>query len=101
MNFANYFEMASFSLPRLIKIKDQKVGLIDMQFELGPSTLDTSGRVMNQGSKFIAKIPDKEKYIAYNGKGYASLMSKEDAIELLNNGYQKIPDNWWEKARFL
>ena len=28
-------------------------------------------------------------------------INKEEALDLLNHGYKKIPDNWWEKARFL
>lgn len=101
MTFKNYIEMASFTLPSPIKIKDQKVGLIDMQFELEPVTFDDNGKVMNQGSKFIAKFPDRNSYLIYDGDGYASISSEEEALELLNHGYKKIPDSWWEKARFL
>lgn len=101
MSFKKYLEMASFSLPSPIKIKGQKVGLIDMQFELDPVTVDHNGKVMNQGSKFIAKFPDRNKYLIYDGKGYASMSGEEEALELLNHGYKKIPDGWWEKAKFL
>jgi hypothetical protein len=97
----NLFEMASFSLPYKIEIKGKEYSLVDMQFELEPKTLDQNGNVMNQGSKFIARLPDSKKYLVYNGEGYSDILSAQDATSLYKIGYQKIPDNWHKKARFI
>ncbi len=100
-SWKNLFEMASFSLPYSIEIKGKEYSLVDMQFELEPKTLDVDGKVMNQGSKFIAKIPDSANYLVYNGEGYSDIVSGPDAIRLYELGYQRIPDNWHKKARFI
>jgi len=102
MNFKNFFEMASFTLPEVINFDGNKVGSVDMQFELPPKTIDKNGRVMNQGSKFIAKMPNSNSYLAYDGKGYSYFINKKDAVDLLiSHEYEKIPNNWWEKAIFI
>jgi hypothetical protein len=101
MKFKKWFEMASFTLPDSIKIGDKKFGAIDMQFELHPKTLNRDGTVMNQGSKFLAKIPVSKNYIGYDGQGYAFFVSAGKIESLIKSGYTKIPDNWWHKARFL
>ena len=56
---------------------------------------------MNQGSKFVAKIPNSNNYISYNGHGESSLISYIEAQELINKGYEVLPDDWWEKANLL
>jgi hypothetical protein len=56
---------------------------------------------MNQGSKFIAKIPNSIHYLTYDGRGESSFVEKEEALHMLEKGYQKIPSNWWKKANFL
>jgi hypothetical protein len=102
LKFKNWFEMASSTLPIPIEIKGEKYRAIDMQFELDPPTLNREGKVMNQGSKFIARMPFTKDYLSYDGKGMADIISKKHALWLLkNNQYEKIPDNWWIKARFL
>lgn len=102
MNFRRFFqEMASFSLPRTIKIKGDNYNGIDMMFEKEPKTLDRSGRIMNQGSKFFAKLPDQNRYIVYDGKGFAQF-SSPNKIEILSKlGYEQIPDDWHLKANFI
>jgi len=102
MNFKNFIEMASFTLPKLIKIDDKKYGAVDMMFEKEPTTYNKDGKVMNQGSKFIARVPDAGEYLAYNGGGDAFFVDSEKAEELLKDeGYEEIPDTWWKKARFI
>ena len=101
MQFKKWLEMASFTLPAFIKIKNKKINAIDMQFELEPATLNRHGRVMNQGSKFVAKLPDNDNFIGYDGDGYAFFVPKEKALKLLTLDYERIPNNWWTKARFL
>lgn len=101
-SFKDFFnEMASFSLPSRIKINGKEHSLVDMQFELEPKTLDRNGRVMNQGSKFFAKIPESDRYLVYDGKGYSTTYSPSK-IELLSKmGYEAVPDDWYKKARFV
>lgn len=101
MEFKKWFEMASFTLPVPLKIKNKKIHAIDMQFELDPVTLNKNGRVMNQGSKFLAKIPDSNNFIGYDGDGYSFLVSKDKALKLMALDYEKIPNDWYFKARFL
>lgn len=100
-SWKDLFEMASFSLPHSINIKGKEYSLVDMQFELEPKTLDLNGNVMNQGSKFFAKIPDSSEYLVYNGEGYSDIVNVQDAMRLQELGYQRIPDNWYRKARFI
>lgn len=101
MNFKQYFEMASFTLPHSIEINGEDVDAIDMQFEIYPPTKNKNGKIMNQGSKFIAKIPQQNKYIAYDGKGLAKFVQPKDIPELAIDNYEKIPNGWWLKARLL
>lgn len=102
MNFKNFIEMASFTLPKLIKINDKNYSAIDMMFEKEPTTYNKDGRVMNQGSKFVARVPEASEYLAYNGGGEASFVSSSKAKELIEEeGYEEIPDTWWKKARFI
>lgn len=102
MNFKNYIEMASFTLPKLIKIDDKRYNAIDMMFEKEPTTYNKDGKVMNQGSKFIARVPDAGEYLAYNGGGDAFFVDSKKAEELVSDkGYEDIPDTWWKKARFI
>ena len=73
-----------------------------MMFEKEPTTYNKDGKVMNQGSKFIARVPDAGEYLAYNGGGDAFFVDSEKAEELLKDeGYEEIPDTWWKKARFI
>jgi hypothetical protein len=101
MKFKDYYEMASFTLPRKIHIKDADVNAIDMQFELGRPTVNKYGKVMNQGSKFLAKIPDSEMYLTYDPDSGANFINTNDVEYFLQNGYEEIPDDWWKKARFI
>jgi hypothetical protein len=101
MNFRNFLEMASFTLPHFINLDGEKINAIDMQFELSPKTINKNGKTMNQGSKFIAKMPNSNNYLAYDGKGYSFFTNKDEIIELLVQGYEKIPNDWWQKARFI
>lgn len=102
MNFKQFFqEMASFFLPRKVKIKDKNYVAIDMMFEKEPKTLDKNGKVMNQGSKFFAKLPDEEKYIVYDGRGFTQF-SSPNKIEILTKlGYERVPDDWHKKANMI
>ena len=101
MNFKQYFEMASFTLPHPIEINGELVDAIDMQFEIYPPTKNTNGKTMNQGSKFIAKIPNKNKYIAYDGKGISKFIKKDQIPKFSLQNYETVPKNWWLKARLL
>jgi hypothetical protein len=101
MNFRQFYEMASFTLPHSINIDGEKVQAIDMQFELSPKTLDKNGKVMNQGSKFIAKMPNSSDYLVYNGEGYSIFADRDNLYNLLEKGYELIPKDWWKKARFI
>lgn len=102
MNFKQFFrEMASFSLPRKININGKDYVGIDMMFEKEPKTLDKNGKVMNQGSKFFAKLPDQEKYVVYDGKGYSQFSSPKKIEIFTKLGYEKVPDNWHEKANMI
>jgi hypothetical protein len=102
LSFKKFFqEMASFSLPRKISIAGGEYSAIDMQFEIPPKTLDRNGNVMNQGSKFFAKIPDSENYIVYDGKGYSQFSSPNKEVILIKQGYEKVPDDWHKKAVFI
>lgn len=102
MNFRNFIEMASFTLPKLIKIDDKRYAAIDMMFEKKPTTYNKDGKVMNQGSKFVAKIPDSGEYLVYDGEGEAFFASSSKAKKLINQKeYEEIPDTWWKKARFI
>lgn len=101
MDFRQFFEMASFTLPHSIDVNGENITAIDMQFELEPKTINKNGKVMNQGSKFIAKIPNSNTYLVYNGEGYSFFSNKSELYDLLKNGYELIPKNWWKKARFI
>lgn len=96
-----FYEMASFSLPNKIIIGDKEYDAIDMKFEDEPKTLDRYGHVMNQGSKFFAKLPNKNRYIVYDGEGYSQFFSPNKIEILLKLGYEEVPDNWYEKAIFI
>lgn len=98
-NFRKFLEMASFTLPKSIEINNQEVEAIDMQFEKFPKTLDKNGRVMNQGSKFIAEIPNSNYYVAYDGKG-KSFITK-NYKQYLDDGYEIINKNWYKKAHLI
>ncbi len=93
--------MASFTLPHPIVIDGEYVTAIDMQFEKYPRTINDSGRVMNQGSKFVAKIPDSSDYIVYDGAGNSNFINKENIIEYITKGFSKIGSDWWKKAFFV
>lgn len=102
INFKKFLEMASFTLPQNIKIKNQDYVAVDMMFEKNPRTVNRNGKIMNQGSKFIAKIPNSKKYLAYDGQGEAKIIPNEEAKILeIEKEYEKIPNNWWKKARFI
>ena len=93
--------MASFTLPDNLSIKGKEVSAIDMQFEKIPKTFNKEGIVMNQGSKFVAQIPNSNHFISYDGHGRSEFISELKAQELIDQGYEKLPDNWWEKANLL
>jgi len=97
----NINEMAAFSFPFKLKIKGQEYDLVDMKFEDEPKTIDRNGRVMNQGSKFFAKVPDSNEYIAYDGKGYSQVLVASELAGLIDKGYEKLPDDWHLKAKFI
>lgn len=99
--FKEYIEMASFSLPRKISIFGKEFNAIDMQFEKEPKTLDKNGHVMNQGSKFFAKLPDSNNYIVYDGKGYSQFSSPNKIDILLKLGFYEDPEDWYKKADFI
>jgi hypothetical protein len=102
IGFKNFFkEMASFSLPRKIEILGKEYEAIDMQFEKEPKTLDKQGNVMNQGSKFFAKLPNSDKYIVYDGEGYSQFSSPNKIEVLVKLGYEQIPEDWYKKALFI
>ena len=62
---------------------------------------DKNGKTMNQGSRFVARMPNSNNYLAYDGKGYSFFISKQEMFDLLSQGYEKIPNDWWKKARFI
>ena len=99
MQFREYLEMASFTLPHKLKIGHNIVSAVDMQFEKAPATVDSTGHVMNQGSKFIAKVPRSSDYISYDGQGSSEFVKKDNLLDYIRDGYHKIPDNWWKKAK--
>ena len=102
INFKEFLEMASFTLPQNIKIKNQDYVAVDMMFEKDPRTLNKNGKIMNQWSKFIAKIPNAKKYLSYDGQGEARIIpNKEAKILEIEKEYEKIPNNWLKKARFI
>jgi len=94
-------EMASFSFPFKIEIKGKEYSLVDMKFENEPKTYDRDGHVMNQGSKFLAKIPDSNEYIVYDGKGYSKVLLPSEVKGLHQQGYELIPEDWYKKATFV
>jgi hypothetical protein len=101
MEFKQFLEMASFTLPHPIKIGDDYVTAVDMQFEKDPPTINDSGKVMNQGSKFVAKIPNSSDYLVYSGFGESDFVNKKDIFDYLNRGFSKIGGDWWKKAFFV
>jgi len=112
MNFKQWLknEMASFMLPETVKIMVpihddiNQVIAVDMLFEKPPKDIDkVSDTVMNQGSKFVAKVPFGNKYFAYNGlDGVLNhLISKEEAEELSRGEYNFLPNDWWKKAMLI
>lgn len=101
MQFREYLEMASFILPHKLRIGDSVVSAVDMQFEKHPATINSDGRVMNQGSKFIAKVPQSPDYLSYDGQGSSEFVKKDNLIDYIKKGFHKIPDNWWKKANFI
>lgn len=101
MNFKQYVEMASFTLPQPIELNGRLADAVDMQFELHPKTKDQNGKIMNQGSKFVAKMPNSKLYLAYDGEGYSFFANQDEIFELLASNYSKIPNDWWKKARFV
>ena len=103
-------EMASFMLPDTVRIMvptkdhDEKMIAVDMYFEKQPQDIDkVSGTVMNQGSKFVAKVPYGNKYFVYNGLDGAleRLVNKEEAEELIRGEHNLLPDTWWKKAMII
>jgi hypothetical protein len=101
MEFKCFLEMASFTLPHPIVIDGEYVTAVDMQFEKYPRTINDSGKVMNQGSKFVAKIPNSSDYIVYDGAGNSNFINKNDIIEYITKGFNKISGDWWKKAFFI
>lgn len=99
MDFRNFFEMASFTLPYPIVVDGEVVDAVDMQFEKYPPTLNDSGRVMNQGSRFVARLPDGSAYLVYDGSGGASFVS--DISDYIRLGFERVVGNWWKKAFFI
>lgn len=93
--------MASFTLPKKISVFGKEYDAVDMQFEKEPKTLDKNGHVMNQGSKFFAKLPDSNNYIVYDGKGYSQFSSPNKVEILLKLGYEEVPEGWHKKAAFI
>ena len=101
MQFREYLEMASFTLPHKLRIGDKIVSMVDMQFEKSPATVNSDGRVMNQGSMFIAKIPGSLDYLSYDGQGNSEFVKKVSLSDYMKKGFQKISSNWWKKADFI
>lgn len=103
-------EMASFMLPDTVKVKvptregDDIMVAVDMYFERPPRDIDkVSGTVMNQGSKFVAKVPFGNAYFVYNGLDGPEhrLVSRRDAEELSKGEHNLLPDDWWKKAMII
>lgn len=72
-----------------------------MHFEFYPKTKNKQGKVMNQGSKFIAKIPNSNDYLAYNGQGRSFTINSEEKQKYLSHGYEIIDKNWHKKANLI
>ena len=112
MNFKEWLkkEMASFMFPDTVSIMvpthddmEQAIA-VDMFFERPPQNIDKiSGTVMNQGSKFVAKVPFGNKYFVYNGLDGAlnHLVSKQEAEELAKGEHNILPEDWWKKAMII
>lgn len=101
MEFKCFLEMASFTLPHPIKIGDDYVTAVDMQFEKDPPTINDFGRVMNQGSKFVAKIPNSSDYLVYDGAGGSDVINKKNIFDYIETGFSRIGRDWWKKAFFV
>ena len=116
MNFKKWLtisEMASFTVPPQLDFdipcdrwKQQdgcKVRGIDMRFEDPPQVLDKNGKPMNQGSKFVAKLPNEDTYIVYHGMmGLDDKKFSQPEAEALAAGeYTMLPKDWWVRAEPL
>lgn len=103
-------EMASFSLSpgshfvvgcNDIKLKqlgipcvEKEVGGIDMRFE-DPGAYPAPFNKLNQGSKFVAKIPNNATFLAYHaGMMPAEVIPAAQAEELTRQGYVNVPELW-------
>lgn len=103
-------EMASFMLPDTFQIMvpshddmEQAIA-VDMLFEKQPQNIDkVSDTVMNQGSKFVAKVPFGNKYFVYNGLAGVSdkLISKQEAEILALKDHNMLPEDWYKKAMLI
>ena len=106
-------EMAWFTVPDEINIKVpykdgglMPVKMVDMLFEKNPELHrdKVSGSTMNQGSKFVAPIPNSDRYLAYHGNrgGISSqTISKKEAMDLSKGEYNVLPEEWYEKALLI
>jgi hypothetical protein len=121
MNFKKWFnEMASFSLPNnaqfsipcsAVKIKlprevqekfpcqDLPVTMIDFRFE-GPPAYLPPFNGFNNGSKFIAKLPESSEFLVYHGSFFREpeILVASQAQKL---GYPQVPDDWFVRAELF
>lgn len=105
MNFADWLkiqEMSSFSIPSSMDFEvpcDRQhqdlgchVGALDMRFEDPPQTRDALGRVLNQWSGFVARIPNSKLFLVYD-RGTPRLVDNTEKVkELLDRNKQTLPE---------
>lgn len=121
MNFKKWFnEMASFSLPSnaqfsipcdSVKIKlpkemqdkfpcqDVPVAMIDFRFE-GPPAYPPPFNGFNNGSKFIARLPNSTEFLVYHGS-FSERPQILPASQAQRLGYPQVPDNWFINAELF
>ena len=97
-------EMASFTLPEpiLLPVDGQmsEVTSLDMRWE----DYKDEHRYWGQWKPFVAELPDKRRYIIWNGND-ATIVPAEgipidpDDPDYLAPGYDYAPDNWWDMAQ--
>jgi len=123
MNFKKWLainEMASFSLPpnaqfsipcNSVKLKlppelrekfpcqEMPVTMIDFRFE-GPPSYEPPFNGFNNGSKFIAKLPNSSEYLIYHGGFFKEpqILPEKQASAL---NYPQIPDYWFVRAELF
>lgn len=77
--------------------KDLPVTMIDFRFE-GPPPYDPPFNRFNNGSKFIAKLPNSSEYLVYHVSKEAEILPARQAKAF---GYPEVPDYWFVRAELI